>query len=79
MPTTKPRTEATRNLTPAEKAKFVLFFERNDCDYEKFRLAARREWNLRDSNLPAKQTLKDWRAQLLETGSLERRPYHRER
>ena len=66
-------------FTLPEKARFVLLYERSGRDYEEFRLAARRKWNLRDWNLPPRSTLNDWVKKFEETGSLEAKTPVRER
>ena len=62
-----------------EKARFILLYERNKRDYEEFCLSARRELNLRRHALPPLRTLQHWLEKFEETGSLERRPYYRDR
>lgn len=62
-----------------ERARLILLYERSGRSYETFRLAARREFNLRDWQLPDPRTLTHWIQKFEETGSLGRRPYGRER
>jgi Helix-turn-helix domain (DUF4817) len=77
MPRGRPRVQ--REFSLPERAKFVLLYERCQRSYEEFRLAARRNWDLRDPDLPPRQTLDCWIHKFEETGHLERVPYHREK
>jgi hypothetical protein len=68
-----------KDFSLPEKALFILMFERSGCDYEEFCRSAWRERQLRRRELPQSKTILNWREKFLETGSLERRPYNRDR